>query len=145
MADQHKIEINATGMKDFSAKLQSYVDKDLAPGGERIKNQLAMYPTFGVHTASPVVHQAAVQYWEQMEAAMAFLDALTHNAAVLARTAQEIVTTYRDVDDHSATFLRGVVSGASTEVSQAERAAQDADQRAKRNELHELHQARGGK
>ncbi|GAA2367269.1 hypothetical protein [Dactylosporangium salmoneum] len=146
MADSKGIEINATGMQDFSTKLQASVDKDIAPGSERIKNQLQFYPAFGIHSASPVVQSAAYSYWQRMEEAMLFLDTLSHNAAVLAKVAQEIVTTYRDADSQSVSFLEALQRGASTEVTRGEETAKAAyqqaladEQRDRMNENRELH------
>ncbi|MEV6926005.1 hypothetical protein AB0M46_16130 [Dactylosporangium sp. NPDC051485] len=152
MADSKGIEINAAGMQDFSTKLQDQVDKYIVPGSELIKNQLQFYPSFGIHSASPVVQSAAYSYWQRMEEAMLFLDTLSHNAAVLAKVAQEIVTTYRDADNQSVEFLSALEGGASTEVTRTEQANEDAlqkaladEQRDRMNENRELHNPGGSR
>ncbi|WP_432835166.1 hypothetical protein [Dactylosporangium sp. CA-092794] len=131
MADSTRIQVDAAGLHDFSTKLQTSVDKDIIPTAQRVKNQLQFYASFGVHSASPAVQQAALDYWRRMEEAMRFLDTLAHNAATLAKVAQEIVTTYREADGQSADFLQTVQGGASTEVTNDERTANDAKQQAR--------------
>jgi hypothetical protein len=137
VSDSTGIEIDATGMQDFSAKLQDQVDRNIIPSTARIKSQMQFYTPFGVHSASPVVQSAATEYWHRMEEAMLFLDTLSHNAAVLARVAEEIVTTYRDADKESVNFLLALERGASTEVTRDEQAAWSAHERALANEQQE--------
>ncbi|WP_432985814.1 hypothetical protein [Dactylosporangium sp. CA-233914] len=144
MADGRRIEIDANGMRDFSAKLQTYVDKDIAPTTEFVRQQLQTFGAFGIHSASPVVQDAAKRYWLVMDQAITFLRALSHNTDTLAKTAKDIVTTYHDADVSSVDFLHAVEGGVSTQLTKSEQAAAAADQRAETQDRLDLLHERGG-
>jgi hypothetical protein len=125
----NQIKIDPEGVRAFGASLQSYVDKDIAPTTGFVTHQLQSYGAFGVRSASPAVQEAALQYWNVMDQAITFLATLSHNTGTLARTANDLVTTYLDADIDSADFMRTVEGGASTGIAASELAArlQDRD------------------
>ncbi|WP_433613648.1 hypothetical protein ACQP2P_04795 [Dactylosporangium sp. CA-139114] len=144
MADK-QIKIDPEGVRAFGAGLQSYVDKDIAPTTDFVTYQLQSFGAFGIHSASPTVQDAALQYWNTMNQAITFLSALSHNTGALARTAHDLVTTYLDADIDSADFLKAVEGGASKGLTASERAADQAEQVQTRNaQLEERRNMHGG-
>ncbi|WP_433083446.1 hypothetical protein ACQP1P_04710 [Dactylosporangium sp. CA-052675] len=144
MADK-QIKIDPEGVRAFGAGLQSYVDKDIAPTTDFVTYQLQSFGAFGIHSASPIVQDAALQYWNTMNQAITFLSALSHNTGALARTAHDLATTYLDADIDSVGFLNAVVSGASTDLTSAEQASHRADQvQTRDNLLEERRDMHGG-
>ncbi|WP_433214859.1 hypothetical protein ACQP00_04765 [Dactylosporangium sp. CS-047395] len=134
MANSRQIKIDHEGMRDFSAQLQSLVDKDIGPTASAVRHQLTGAPPFGVHTASPAVQAAALRYWHQMEEAIEFLQVLSHNTGAIARTALDVVTTYENADINSVTQLRSIEGGASTAQTTSERITLEAERQAAEQE-----------
>ncbi|WP_433056536.1 hypothetical protein [Dactylosporangium sp. CS-033363] len=149
MADGKRIEIDQEGMRDFSAQLQSLVDKDIAPTASLVRHQLTGAAPFGVHTASPAVQAAALRYWHQMEGGIDFLEGLTHLTGSMARAAIDVVTTYHNADVDSLVALRSIENGASKAQSRAEQTVAEADRRAAEHDrlaaLSEHRDLHGGK
>ncbi|MER7005185.1 hypothetical protein ABT297_19345 [Dactylosporangium sp. NPDC000555] len=123
MADQHKIEINKAGVLDVGERLRASADKGIPPRGDRIKQQLMWHSAFGERSGSPIVQQAATQYYDQMNRAIEFLDTLVYNVGVLAQATQDIVTAYDHADKLSAEDADVVMEGASAKVRDATAAA----------------------
>jgi hypothetical protein len=141
----NRIRLDPEGVRAFSASLQGYVDKDIAPVRDFVTHQLESYGAFGVRSASPAVQEAARQYWNLMDQAVTFLSTLSHNTAAMARTAQDIATTYRAADIDSAGFLKSVEGGASTGLTASEQAARRADELHTRDDqLNERRNTHGG-
>lgn len=138
MAGGDGFKIDTAGVGEFSAKLQSEVDKDLVPRSDLIKQRLLWNPAFGERSGSPAVQAAAVTYYGQMRDAVALLDNLIHNANSVVKAAQDAVAAYKAGDALSAATMAQIIGGASTEMTNSEADAMRADNAAARAERDSL-------
>lgn len=134
MAGGDGFKIDTAGVGEFSAKLQSEVDKDLVPRSDLIKQRLLWNPAFGERSGSPAVQAAATAYYEQMRAAVSFLDTLIHNASSFAVAANDAVAAYKAGDDVSALTMTQILGSASTKSRETELAEATAADEARRSE-----------
>ena len=117
-------EVDVSGVRNFGAKLQEQVDKDLAPGADVIKTTFLGGTCFGRTTDSAVVQQAVTVYYQQLKRSVELIDTFLHNSAVMAQAASEVVAAYENADTMSGQDLQVVLDQALRKVDALAAAAQ---------------------
>ncbi|GAA4246495.1 hypothetical protein GCM10022255_017950 [Dactylosporangium darangshiense] len=124
MSDQRGFAVDPQAVRAFAADLRHDLDVHLSSEKIQTLHIFSGAQMFGATTRSPVVRQAAADYYARLLELYDLLDVLLHNGAVMAQAAQDIADAYADADVMSQEQVDGAF-GSAKRLSAADAQAVD--------------------